>query len=70
VVVHFYHQDFTRCKIVDMHLRKIAYLHPECKFISLDVEKAPFLVNKLQIKTLPTLAAFIDGVMTEQIVGY
>ncbi len=25
VVVHFYHKDFERCKIVDMHLRNIAH---------------------------------------------
>ena len=24
IVVHFYHKDFERCKIMDMHLNKIA----------------------------------------------
>ncbi len=24
VVCHFYHKDFERCKIIDMHLRQIA----------------------------------------------
>jgi hypothetical protein len=44
VVVHFYHQDFERCKIVDMHLRKLAPLHPEAKFIYLNAEKSPFFI--------------------------
>lgn len=26
--VHFYHQDFERCKIIDMHLKDIAHHHP------------------------------------------
>ena len=49
VLCHFYHQDFERCKIVDMHLRKIAAIHPEAKFVMLNAEKAPFFIKKLQI---------------------
>ena len=49
VVCHFYHKDFERCKIVHMHMRKIAMEHLETRFIYLDVEKAPFFVAKLAI---------------------
>jgi len=47
VVCHFYHKDFERCKIVDMHLRKIASTHTEAKFVYLNAEKAPFFIKKL-----------------------
>lgn len=48
-VVHFYHRDFERCKIMDMHLSKIAVNHGETKFVKLDAEKAPFFIKKLGI---------------------
>jgi thioredoxin-like negative regulator of GroEL len=70
VVCHFYHKDFERCKIVDMHLRNIARQHAEAKFIYLDAEKTPFFVQKLQIKTLPTIILFIDGIAADRIVGF
>ncbi len=44
VVCHFYHKDFERCKIVDMHLREIAKAHVEAKFVFLNAEKAPFFI--------------------------
>ena len=49
VLCNFYHQDFERCKIMDMHLRKIAAAHPEAKFVTMNAEKAPFFIQKLQI---------------------
>jgi len=44
VIVHYYHQDFERCKIIDMHLREIAKVHTEAKFLFLNAEKAPFFI--------------------------
>ena len=49
VVCAFFHKDFERCKIMDMHIHKIAPVHTETRFIRLDAEKAPFFVNKLNI---------------------
>ena len=69
-VVHFYHRDFERCKIMDMHLSKICINHGETKFVKLDSEKSPFFVSKLQVKTLPTLCCFIDGVLKDRVVGF
>jgi hypothetical protein len=48
-VVHFYHKDFERCKIVDHHLSQICREHTETKFAKLDAEKCPFFVTKLAI---------------------
>ena len=47
VICAFFHKDFERCKIVDMHLHKICKMHLEARFVRIDAEKCPFFVNKL-----------------------
>merc|ERR1712159_688621 len=69
-VVHFYHPEFFRCKIVDKHLRIIAQKHLSCKFLTLNVEKAPFFVAKLAIQMLPTVIVFKDGIVSGQFSGF
>ena len=69
-VVHFYHPDFERCKIIDHHLRIIAQQHTEAKFMTMNAEKAPFFVTKLQVKMLPEIVAFMDGVVLDRICGF
>jgi len=69
-VVHFYHREFFRCKIVDKHLRIIAQKHLSCKWLTLDAEKAPFFVSKLGIQMLPTVIVFKDGVVSDQFSGF
>lgn len=69
-VVAFFHKDFERCKIVDMHLFKICKMHPECRFVRLDAERAPFFIQRLGIQMLPTIITFIDGVTSDRIIGF
>merc|ERR1711988_1851674 len=69
-VVHFYHKQFEKCKIMDMHLRKCAKKFLGTRFVRLDAEKAPFFVAKLQVKTLPCVVVFNDGVAKGKQVGY
>jgi len=47
VMCHFYHKDFERCKIFDMHLKNLSMKHTETKFVKLDAEKCPFFIAKL-----------------------
>lgn len=68
-VVHFYHKDFQQCKLMDKHLRLLAPRHVETRMVYLNAEKSPFFVEKLRVKTLPTLCVFHDGVMEDKIVG-
>jgi thioredoxin-like negative regulator of GroEL len=70
VVVSFFHKDFQRCKIIDMHLFKICREHEECRFVRLDAERAPFFINKLGIQMLPTIIMFVNGIAVERIVGF
>lgn len=61
-VVHFYHKNFERCKILDMHLSKLAIKFIGTRFVKLNAEKAPFFCQKLQITVLPCVVVFVDGV--------
>ncbi|KEI42550.1 uncharacterized protein L969DRAFT_84414 [Mixia osmundae IAM 14324] len=69
-IVHFFHVDFRRCKIMDKHLTTLAERYPDTVFLRIDVANAPFLVNKLQVKVLPCVFCFIDGANKDQIVGF
>lgn len=69
-VVAFFHKDFQRCKIVDMHLEKICREHEEACFVKMDAERCPFFITKLQIQMLPTIIMFIDGVAADRITGF
>merc|ERR1712196_367630 len=61
-IVHFYHRSFEKCKVMDMHLRKCAKKFFGTRFVTLNAEKAPFFVEKLQIRTLPCVVVFNDGI--------
>merc|ERR1712224_757978 len=70
VVCHFYHKEFERCKIVDMHLGKLAKRCFGTKFMKLNVEKSPFFVDKLKICVIPTLVFFQDGIAKHHMRGF
>jgi hypothetical protein len=70
VVCHFYRDSTFRCKIVDKHLSLLAQQHVETRFIKLSVDKAPFLVERLKIKVLPTIALVKDSKTKDYIIGF
>jgi hypothetical protein len=53
-----------------MHIQRIVREHEECRFVRLDAERAPFFIEKLQIKMLPTLIMFVDGIAYDRITGF
>eukprot|EP00747_Dinoflagellata_sp_TGD_P161758 gnl/TRDRNA2_/TRDRNA2_178607_c0_seq1.p2 gnl/TRDRNA2_/TRDRNA2_178607_c0~~gnl/TRDRNA2_/TRDRNA2_178607_c0_seq1.p2 ORF type:complete len:255 (+),score=68.72 gnl/TRDRNA2_/TRDRNA2_178607_c0_seq1:79-843(+) len=69
-VVHFYHREFERCKIMDKHLKKMAPRFMGTRFVTLNAEKAPFFVDKLQIRTLPCVVIFVNGVAVGRQMGF
>ena len=69
-VVHFYKPDFNRCRIMDEHLEALAPVHLQTRFLRIDVEHAPFLVTKLNVKVLPCVIAFVDGISLDRIIGF
>ncbi|CDS07021.1 hypothetical protein LRAMOSA09544 [Lichtheimia ramosa] len=70
VVGHFYHDDFRRCKIMDTHLEKLAKQYYNTRFIKINVMNAPFLVEKLQVRVLPCVMAWLDGYAQIKVVGF
>ncbi|XP_012692696.1 thioredoxin domain-containing protein 9 [Clupea harengus] len=70
VVCHFYRDSTFRCKIVDKHLNILAKKHLETKFLKINVEKAPFLTERLRIKVIPSMALVKDGKTKDYIVGF
>ena len=55
MVCHFYRENWP-CKVMDKHLNILCRQHFETKFVKIDAEKSPYLVDKLKIWMLPTLA--------------
>ncbi|XP_067137910.1 thioredoxin domain-containing protein 9 [Centruroides vittatus] len=70
VVCHFYKPSTFRCQIVDKHLSILAKKHIEAKFCKLNVERAPFLTDRLKIRILPTIALCKNGKVKDYIVGF
>ncbi|KAF0700464.1 Aste57867_8993 [Aphanomyces stellatus] len=72
VLVHFYHRDFERCKIIDMvHPLAASNERLHRHVLKMDAEKAPFFVAKLVVRVLPSIIFFQDGVANdERIIGF
>ena len=70
VVVHFSHEEFTTCRVMEKHLRVLASRCPTVKFLSINAAKAPFFTAKLRVKVLPTLVFFIDGIAVGRQTGF
>ena len=69
-IVHWMKPDFSRCRYMDAKLEALAERHYDTRFVSINVDNAPFLVVKLGIQVLPCVIAFKDGVSADRIVGF
>ncbi|KAJ1733873.1 hypothetical protein LPJ61_001354 [Coemansia biformis] len=69
-VVHFMHDQFARCKVLDKHLHMLARYHFETRFVSANVEGCSFLAQKFQIRVLPCMLAIVDGQVVDRLVGF
>lgn len=70
IVLHCYRTSTMRCEIVDKHLQLLAKKHIETKFCKLDVEKAPFLCERLNIRIIPTIILCKSSQTIDYIVGF
>lgn len=55
---------------MDQHLELLASRHYEVRFARVDVQNTPFVVEKLNIRVLPCVIGFKDGVGVERVVGF
>jgi hypothetical protein len=69
-VVHFYHNEYVRCRVVDARLSEAAALVMGCRFLKVNAEKCPFFVTKLQVKVLPTIIYFVGGKTVHRVTGF
>ncbi|KAJ5220783.1 uncharacterized protein N7469_009670 [Penicillium citrinum] len=69
-IVHFAHDDFARCMVMDKRLSELAARHYEVSFARVDVRSTPFLTEKLGIRVLPCVIGFLDGVGVARVVGF
>jgi len=69
MVAHFYRDNWP-CKVMDKHLSVLSKAHIETKFVKINAEKSPYLVEKLKIFMLPTLALVKKEKVVEYIVGF
>ncbi|CAD2221520.1 hypothetical protein AGDE_09727 [Angomonas deanei] len=58
VCVHFYHKDFESCKVMDRRLSELAKEMLYVRFVRIDAEKSPFLIERLRVTMLPCLLIF------------
>lgn len=70
VVVHFFRATTARCEILDGHLLRVAKSHMETKFIRVNVERSPFLCERLKIHTLPSLVLVKNGKTEKTLIGF
>jgi len=70
LVVHFFRGATWRCQIVDRHLGDLAPQHLETRFVKIDAEKSPFLVERLNIVMLPSILCIKDGKTEHTIQGF
>lgn len=70
IVCLFYKDDSPRCKIVDHHLKILAKNHIEARFCRLNVERCPFLTERLKIRIIPTISLIVKNKTKDYIVGF
>ncbi|KAH0571308.1 Thioredoxin domain-containing protein [Spironucleus salmonicida] len=70
VIAHFYQPEFITCQAMNVILEEMAQQHLESKFIKIDAPGAGFFVNKLKIKTLPTIIIFKKGKILKKFIGF
>ncbi|XP_046424182.1 thioredoxin domain-containing protein 9 [Neodiprion virginianus] len=70
IVCLFFKDGSPRCKIADEHLKILAKKHVEARFCKLNVERCPFLTERLRIKIIPTIALISDSKTKDYIVGF
>jgi len=70
VVVHFYRNTTMNCKVLDKHLIDISQRHLETKFLKVDVEKCDWLVKRLNVRIIPTMAIMLKGTVQTYIRGF
>ncbi|RSH91710.1 hypothetical protein EHS25_009079 [Saitozyma podzolica] len=69
-LIHFFHPDFQRCRIMDQRLEELAPKYVHTLFLRAGVADVPFLVAKFGIQVLPHVLVFVDGRCADRLIGF
>lgn len=69
ILVDFYATWCPPCKAISPILDDIASSR-KYKIFKVNIDESPNLTNRFKINTVPTLAIFKDGKLTEKYIGY
>lgn len=70
IIIHFQLENFQKCKTMNEKLWEVSREYLDVKFVKINVDKCPFLVSKLNIKVLPFVIGYINGVEKLRLVGF
>lgn len=70
LVCHFYRPSTWRCQIADKHLEALSQKHMPTRFVRINIERSPYLAEKLGIMMLPTIMLVKDGKTEHSIIGF
>ncbi|KAL6122124.1 hypothetical protein NUSPORA_00863 [Nucleospora cyclopteri] len=68
--IHFYSDNFTKCRNLNILLPKVATRLREVDFIKIHVKNCPKIVEILKIGVLPFMGLFANGMFVEGLVGF
>ncbi|KRH92853.1 ATP binding protein [Pseudoloma neurophilia] len=69
-IVHFYKQEFEKCKIMNERLHQISTLRKDISFYMAEAEDFPDICSYLHITVLPFLGFFKDGKCVDSVIGF
>ncbi|CCD23579.1 Plp1p NDAI_0B05460 [Naumovozyma dairenensis CBS 421] len=70
IIIHFGLDTFAKCRYMDDKLKQLSRKYLNTKFVKVSVTLCPFLVEKLQIKTLPFVVGYIKGLEAGRLIGF
>ncbi len=70
VLVDFFATWCGPCKMISPHLEELAKEKSDVKFLKVDVDNHPDLKVSYQVKSIPTLVLFKDGIEVSRRVGF
>ncbi len=70
VLVAFWSRDSAPCRFEDNVLDEVDQRYRRLRVLRVDVDAEPALVERYDVRALPTMLLFLDGVPLHRLVGY
>lgn len=70
VVCHFFKSDIFLCKVMDHHLKLLCKKHLEAKFCKIDAARCKFLIERLHVKTFPTILCIGESQVRSRVTNF